>query len=450
MNLYYPKPRFANVHRRSFLTGTAALCAASLLPASAHTAGRRQKVSDGIDGFVEEGWGPVADTLRASFKAGKELGAACAVYHEGRPVVDLWGGLADSEKKLPWKEDTIVTVASTTKGATAICAHLLVQRGQLDLDAPVTRYWPEFGQAGKEDMPVRYLLSHQAGLPVLEKPLKFEQMIAWDPVIRALEAQRPLWTPGTEHHYHAMTYGFLVGEVVRRVSGKTLGTFFHDEIARPLRLSAWIGLPLEMEPRVARMEAAAPSSDPADQPVPGFAKVMGLSPEMAAVVVNKMWGADSVQGKRQVIATPEQSRSRAARAAENPSGNMCTDARSVARMYAATVSEVDGFRLLRPDTVAAMTQSQMGRSRLHGIPPELMSDTSNLFNMALGFQRPLPGNPLLGRASFGHAGSGGSIGVGDPESRVGFSYVTNYARSAFFDPRAMALMTAVRKCLGKA
>ena len=182
-----------------------------------------------------------------------EVGAACCVYADGRPVVDLWGGLADREANRPWDEDTIVAVASTTKGATAICAHLLAQRGELDLDAPVVKYWPEFGAAGKEQIPVRWLLSHQAGLPVIDTPLTFEDACAWHPVIRALEAQKPLWQPGTEHLYHAHTFGFLVGEVVRRITGKSLGTFFADEVAAPLGLSAWIGLPEEQEERVARI-----------------------------------------------------------------------------------------------------------------------------------------------------------------------------------------------------
>jgi CubicO group peptidase (beta-lactamase class C family) len=189
-------------------------------------------------------------------------------------VVDLWGGLADREKNRPWERDTVVGVASTTKGATAMCAHLLVQRGQLDLDAPVIRYWPEFGAAGKEKIPVRWLLSHQAGLPYVDTPVTFEEACAWDPLIRALEVQKPLWTPGTEHLYHAMTYGFLVGEVVRRITGRSLGTFFAEEIARPLGLSAWIGLPEEIEPRLARIEAAPFPYNSMEDLVTDFAKLL--------------------------------------------------------------------------------------------------------------------------------------------------------------------------------
>ena len=189
-----------------------------------------------VQGHVEEGWGKVADAFRANFEGNPgEVGAACCVYVDGRPVVDLWGGLADREANRPWDKDTIVAVASTTKGATAICAHLLVQRGELDLDAPVVKYWPEFGAAGKEHIPVRWLLSHQAGLPVVDGPLTFEEACAWHPVIRALEAQKPEWEPGTEHVYHSVTFGFLVGELVRRITGKSLGTLLRRRGRCPAR-----------------------------------------------------------------------------------------------------------------------------------------------------------------------------------------------------------------------
>src|SRR6476660_5948628 len=185
-----------------------------------------------VRGDVEVGGGAVADTFRANFEGNPgEVGAACCVYVGGRPVVDLWAGFADREASRPWNEDTIALVASTTKGATAICAHLLAQRGELDLDAPVVKYWPEFGAAGKEHIPVRWLLSHQAGLPTVDAKLTRAEALAWEPVIHALEVQAPFWEPGVAHGYHALTYGHLVGEVVRRIDGRSLGTFFHDEFA---------------------------------------------------------------------------------------------------------------------------------------------------------------------------------------------------------------------------
>jgi CubicO group peptidase (beta-lactamase class C family) len=439
--------------RRSFLAGATALGVTALT--SCARSGRRTSSAEsllgaGFGGFVEEGWGPVADVFRANIKEGRDLGAACCVYVDGRPVVDLWGGLADRKTNRPWERDTVAFVASTTKAATALCAHLLVQRGQLDLDAPVIRYWPEFGQAGKENIPVKYLLSHQAGLPILEAPLTFEEACAWDPVIRALEVQKPLWKPGTEHLYHAHTFGWLVGEVVRRISGKSLGTFFAEEIARPLGLSAWIGLPEESERRVAPVEAAPPSAKfPADL-VADFAKTMGLEPAVAGAVVKDVYGPDSVFMKTGTMgtATMENYQSRAWRAAEFGGGNMISDAHSLARMLAATVSEVDGIRLLQPETVAAMTKVQTDRSRMHGVPADLLPYTKNLFTMSLGFMLPSPPVPMLGPASFGHPGGVGSLGAADPESRVGFGYVPNLAQPGLTDTRARELTAAVRRCLG--
>jgi CubicO group peptidase (beta-lactamase class C family) len=406
----------------------------------------------GVNGIVEPGWERVQDTFRANLADGTDLGAACCVYVDGRAVVDLWGGLADGETQRPWERDTVALVASTTKGATALCAHLLVERGALDLAAPVTRYWPEFGAAGKDEIPVRYLLSHQVGLPYVDTPVTFQEACAWEPLIHALEVQPPLWTPGTEHLYHAQTFGFLVGEVVRRITGRSLGTFFAEDIAGPLGLSAWIGLPEAIEPRVARLAVQPFPYDSIEDLAADFATLMGLDPIVAERLVQTLWGPGSALMQAGAVGgvTAENMHSRAFRAAEFPGENMVSDAHAVARMYAATVSEVDGVRLLQPDTVAAMTELQTGHSRMYGVPPELQPSTKKLFNMSLGFWRSTPPiNPLLGPASFGHPGSGGSLGAADPVARVGFGYVPNRWTATLIDPRAIALTTAVRACLGE-
>lgn len=402
-------------------------------------------------GHVENGWGHVADAFRSNFEGNPgEVGAACCVYVDGRPVVDLWGGLADREANRPWDENTIALVASTTKGATAICAHLLAQRGLLDLDAPVVTYWPELGAAGKEHIPVRWLLSHQAGLPIVDGPLTFEQACAWHPVIRALEAQKPLWRPGTEHVYHAMTFGFLVGEVVRRITGKSLGTFFADEVARPLGLSAWIGLPEAQEERVARIAYATPFT--MDEVTAGMIETTGLDRDTVIAWMSAVWGPDSVQARASALGgafdhTTDYMSTRAFRAAEFPFGNMFTDARSVARMYAATVSEVDGVRLLTPATVDRMTVVQTDKTRLNGLPPGLNVPADRSFYMSLGFWRACPPMPWTGPAAFGHPGSGGSVGFADPGLGVGFGYVTNLWSFRVGEPRAQNLATAVAACL---
>jgi CubicO group peptidase (beta-lactamase class C family) len=405
-----------------------------------------------VRGHVEEGWGKVADAFRANFEGNPgEVGAACCVYVGGRPVVDLWGGLADREANRSWDKDTIVAVASTTKGATAICAHLLVQRGELDLDAPVVKSWPEFGAVGKEQIKVRWLLSHQAGLPIVDGPLTFEEACAWHPVIRALEAQKPLWEPGTEHVYHAVTFGFLVGELVRRITGKSLGTFFADEVAAPLGLSAWIGLPEEQEERVARIEYAAPFS--LEEMIAGMSESLGLDRDTVIAWVNSMWGPDSVQARAGVLGgamdpTSGYMNTRAWRAAEFPCCNMYTNARSLARMYAATVSEVDGVRLLDPATVERMTVVQTDKTQMNGLPPGLSLPADRSFYMSLGFWRACPPMPWVGPASFGHPGSGGSVAFGDPDAGVGFGYVTNLWSFRVGEPRASNLAAAVVACLG--
>jgi CubicO group peptidase (beta-lactamase class C family) len=197
-----------------------------------------------VGGHVAPGFEGVRDAFAHNFVEHGEEGASYAFYVGGTKVVDIWGGVRD-DTGAPYGEDTLQIVFSSTKGATAVCAHLLAERGLLDIDAPVVTYWPEFGQAGKETIPVRWLLTHQAGLPTVDARLTRAEALAWEPVIRALEVQLPLWEPGVAHGYHALTYGHLVGEVVRRIDGRSLGTFFHDEIAAPYGLEFWIGLPEE-------------------------------------------------------------------------------------------------------------------------------------------------------------------------------------------------------------
>ena len=404
-----------------------------------------------VQGHVEEGWGTVADAFRANFDGNPgEVGAACCVYAGGRPVVDLWGGLADRETSKPWAEDTIVLVASSTKGATAICAHLLAQRGELDLDAPVVRYWPEFDAAGKEEIPVRWLLSHQAGLPVVDTPLSYEEACAWSPVIRALEAQKPLWTPGTEHLYHANTFGFLVGEVVRRISGKSLGTFFADEVAGPLGLSAWIGLPEAEEARVTRI-TYAPFS--VEELTSGMIEATGLDADTVTAWIGALFAPGSAAARAGELGgafdvTSDFMNGYPYLAAEFPSSNMTSNARSLARMYAATVSEVDGVRLLDPATVERMTVVQTDKTRMHGLPPGLTIPADRSFYMSLGFWRACPPMPLAGPGSFGHPGAGGSIGFADPDAAVGFGYVPNLWSWNIAEPRAKNLAAAVVACLG--
>jgi CubicO group peptidase (beta-lactamase class C family) len=386
-----------------------------------------------IEGYTAEGFEKVRDQFQQNFDAGLEVGAAFAAYHRGEKVVDLWGGVADEASGRPWVEDTLELVYSSTKGATAVCANRLAQEGRLDIDAPVATYWPEFAQAGKEDMPVRYLLTHQAGLAWVDEELTLDQVLAWDPLVEALARQAPLWEPGSAHGYHAVTYGHLVGEVVRRITGKSLGTYFREEVAQPLGLDFWIGLPEEQEPRVAKLVGnLTPEAD------------MDLD-EATRALIEQFMGPETMLGRAltvngAILRDPEAQvgnifNSRRVHAAEIPAANGICDARSLARMYAACVGEVDGVRVLEESQMRdAATQRTSG-------PNIVLMDMDLQFG--LGFFVPSSMMDVGGPNSFGHAGAGGSLGWADPDAELAFGYVMNkMAQAIAGDLRSTSLINA--------
>lgn len=368
-----------------------------------------------IDGEVAPGFEKVRDAFQANFDNGSEVGAAFSAYHKGRKVVDLWGGVADQDTGAPWNEDTLILVFSSTKGATAICANHLAQQGLLDMDAPVVEYWPDFGRNGKEDIPVSYLLSHQAGLAWVDGDLTAEEALSWEPVIEALENQHPNWKPGSQHGYHATTYGWLVGELVRRVSGKSVGTYFREHVGDPLGLDFWIGLPESEDHRVAPLISMIPPSvsveslhDPGDDPV--------------AQMISAFLGPDTMLGKALFApggALTDQDiwNSRAMRAAEVPAANGVGDARSLARMYAGCIGEVDGLRILTSDQVKRATVQQTEG------PNAVLLNMDIQFG--LGFMLPSTVITFGGPNGFGHFGAGGSLGWADPDAELSFGYVMN-------------------------
>ena len=383
-----------------------------------------------IDGIVAPGFERVKDAFATNFEKHGEVGAAFSLYHRGEKVVDLWGGVADPKSGRPWAEDSIVMVFSSTKGATAVCAHLLAQRGELDLDAPVASYWPEFAAAGKEDIPVRWLLCHRAGLPIFDDPITVEEFLAWEPPVKTLAAQSPVWQPGTTHGYHSGTYGWLVGEVVRRVSGKSLGTFFADEVAGPLGLDFWIGLPENEESRVVPVIAVDLSDGAMDE--------QALTDRRRDLLAASR-DPDSLLAKPATTGLLDPN-SRAFRAAELPAGNGVADARSLARMYASLIGDgVDGIRLLNDETVArATTEQSNGRDEVLRIQTRF----------GLGFELNLPHGHLGQEGAFGHSGAGGSLAFADPKAEIGFAYVMNQMQLvASDDPRTLSLIAAVHESL---
>ncbi|MEV0297357.1 serine hydrolase domain-containing protein [Nocardia sp. NPDC050710] len=385
-----------------------------------------------IDGVVANGYEAVRAAFAANFAERGDIGAAVCVYRDGRPVVDLWGGSADPNGGRAWERDTIQLVYSSTKGVTTTAAHLLAQRGDLDFDAPVVRYWPEFAAAGKAEIPVRWLLSHQAGLAALDKPVPLADALAWQPMVEALAAQTPNWTPGTAHGYHGRTFGWLVGEVIRRVSGRSVGQFVAEEIAGPLGMDFFIGLPEAERHRVSRL-VFAPAVDFAAVPAE-------LIPAGMRDLVAAKLDPNSLANRAFQVTDPAEIDfdSPAVQAAEIPSSNGIGTARGLARLYASLIGEVDGIRLLTPETVAAATRVQAdGIDRVIMLPNRY----------GTGYMLPTEGLPLGGGASFGHPGRGGSVAYADPSHGIAFAYVTNYIIEGALDLRARSLVEALDRAL---
>ena len=396
-----------------------------------------------IGGTVAPGFEGVREAFARNFTEHGEVGAGFSLVHDGATVVDLWGGVADVATLSPYTEDTLQLVFSTTKGATAILANRLAQRGELDVDAPVSEYWPEFAQAGKDEIPVRWLLCHKAGLPFVDRDLGLGECLAWEPPVKALAAMTPIWEPGTAHGYHAVTYGWLVGEVIRRVTGRSVGQFFADEVAGPLGLEFWIGLPDVQQARVAPL-----TNTGLDRQAPGMAaeapggEAQGMIEQLEALLgpgsllIKALGGTSSLAlAGKGVFNKPE------VRSAELPAANGVTNARSLARMYATVIGAVDGTGpLLTPEQVAAATTTQTS-----GADQVLMMDTT----FGLGFMTSSEFSPYGGPRSFGHAGAGGSVGFADPEHGLGFGYVMNRMMTNLSgDPRTRGLVAAVYDAIG--
>lgn len=390
-----------------------------------------------IRGTVEAGYEPVREAFERNFVENGDIGAGFCLYVDGAKVVDLTGGVRDTDGTA-YDDTTLQLVFSSTKGVTATCAHLLAQRGELDLDAPVADYWPEFSTAGKADIPVRWLLSHQAGLVDVDRAMTVEEALDWTTICDALADSPPLWEPGTGYGYHAVTYGWLVGEVVRRVAGIDFGEFVRREISEPLGLDLWVGLPDDEQHRVSPLINSGMPGLPTPEPA-GDADSETDAPSLVGML-DMLLGEGNLLGRALTAPggafTDDQVWNEArVRSAQIPAANGVTNAASLARMYAALVSEVDGVRLLDADTLErAITPQVSGPSTvpLLDIP------------FALGFMTHSPLSPLLNGRSFGHYGAGGSLGFADPDRRVAGAYVMNAAQLAIAgDARTLGLLAAV-------
>ncbi|HVO04267.1 MAG TPA: serine hydrolase domain-containing protein [Candidatus Cybelea sp.] len=372
------------------------------------------------EGICDPRFAGVREAFERHFADGLDHGGGVSVVVGGKTVADLWGGHADAAKTRPWREDTLVNIWSCTKGVVALAIALLVERRQLRYDAPVAKVWPQFAAKGKERITLDLVLSHQAGLNGLDVAMDEAGLCAWFPYADALGAMAPLWEPGTHCIYHALSYGHLAGEVLRRVDGRGVGGFVADEIARPLGADFFIGLPLAEDHRAAEIIEGPRTSE-----------------WVTAVLATPF--PHSCRNPTPVATAPNH---RAWRAAQIPGGNGQATARALARIYGmlAAGGTLDGKRLIAPETIAEAI-----RPRFSGVDESFSLPAA----FAAGFQ--IEDEPYAGLASsktFGHSGWGGAYGFADPEAQVGFAYVTNLMLGFDdVDPRRRALIEAVYAAL---
>ncbi|MGQ3049214.1 MAG: serine hydrolase domain-containing protein [Niveispirillum sp.] len=388
-----------------------------------------------IHGYCTPKFEGVRAEFARNFENRGEIGASVAIYVGGTLEVSLWGGVADAASSRAWEEDTLAAIFSSTKGLSATCMHILADRGLITFDAPVARYWPEFAANGKAGITVGMVLAHQAGMPVFREPLPDAGLTDWRLIVSRLEAEAPVWAPGTQSGYHAVTIGYLLGEILRRVTGRTIGQFLRDNVAGPLGADVWIGLPAELHDKVATAYFDAPSPDSAL-----FRKIVEEPQSLAGLLVFNS-GNDH---------TPESVNSAARRSAENPSAGGIASAKGLARVYAplALDGSVDGLRLVSRDMLPYMRYVRSAAA----IDPILQVATAftSGFSKSWGDRRRGEGeHAIIGEQAFGTAGAGGSMGFADPQAQMSFGYVMNRLGPGIaLNNRCQSLIDAAYTALG--
>jgi CubicO group peptidase (beta-lactamase class C family) len=374
-----------------------------------------------VTGTVASGFEPVREVFEENFRSRGEVGAGVAVMVGDEVVVDLHGGVTEPGGD-PYDASTLQMVASCTKGAMAILILRLVDQGLIDLDQPMVAYWPEFGANGKESVTVRQALAHRAGIPYFDGGLTLEEMIAWDPAVAKVIAQAPIWEPDSDHGYHAITHAWIVGELIRQVTGMSPGAFLQQEISQPLGIDLWVGLPASELGRVAPLIPPLPPATPDDFSV--LMMTPGTNAFRAFCTGDGLFSWLNIHEQWQ---------------AELPAGNGMGNALALAKMYAACLTEVDGIRLVSPETLADGVRTQS-----KGFDQVLGFDS----HFGTGFMLTSEYRPMSGSGAFGHPGLGGSLGFGDIERGFSFGYTVNQmGPSTPADPRSVALIDAVLACL---
>jgi CubicO group peptidase (beta-lactamase class C family) len=391
---------------------------------------QRDVAAGRLAGNYDERFMPVVDEFVRNFDERGEVGGSLCLTLDGETLVDVWGGVADPTTGTAWERDTISIVHSCTKGATGLCAHVLAAQGLLDLEAPVAEYWPEFARAGKETATVRMMLDHSVGVPVLRGDIARGELYDWDRMVARIEAEEAFWEPGTRHGYHMINFGWTVGELVRRASGRSLGTFFREAVAAPLGIDFWIGLPEEHEHRVAPV---MPTLRQKGDPLSAFElAVVSDRTSVSSLALANIGGLDP--------------NSRAAHAAEIGGGGGITNGRGLAGMY--TPLALGGGALVDRDGVDRMRRVSSAVNR----DATLCIAT----RFAMGFMVSMDNRArhdtdsvILGEHAFGHVGAGGSIGFADPSCGLAFGYSMNrMGKGILLNERGQSVVDATYRILG--
>jgi CubicO group peptidase (beta-lactamase class C family) len=379
-----------------------------------------------ISGEVAPGFAPVKAVFRELWDE-IEIGASFCAWHRGQKVVDIWGGFADVEMTIPWQRDTLVNVYSTTKGLASLAIAILYDEGRIDYNERVTTYWPEFGAEGKQDITVAQLLSHQAGLCGVDTRLTVADLYDWDKMVNLLAAQKPLWTPGEGAGYHAITWGYFPGELIRRITGKTLGQYFHEKVAAPLDADFYIGLPDAEMHRVATMNG------------PNRAR---KKPRIAAGTLMQMPALFPIALQNPSISPFKDASSRAWRKAEIAAANGQANARGIATIYAALAmgGELNGTRIIRNSAILEATRLE--------VDMEVDKVTGRPMRRGRGFMLNTDGAYGPNPQAFGHGGAGGSIGFADQDNQLAAGYAMNQMQADVAEtPRSQLLTNALYACL---
>lgn len=378
-----------------------------------------------VGGGVAAGFEPLVETFAETLAISHGHGGALHIRVAGTVVADMWGGKASKARS--WQQDTPTVIFSCTKGLVAILIGELVREGRLDLDAPACAYWPEFAARGKDSIPVRWLLSHRAGLPATRRDLQLADIVNWDRMVQVLAEEEPLLSPGRGHVYHALTYGWLAGEIIRRVCGVGVEEFFAQRVVRPLQVEAWIGVPKEALPRVAQLykapippDVSAPLVDPRAAALAERAMTLGALP---VEIAEPNAGFNSAEMRRAVI----------------PGAGGVATAQALATIWSATVSDAESIRLLNNEVLADMCREQSAGEPALSVPGPWP-------RWGTGFMLTSERRPFLTDDSFGHDGLGGQVAFADPQYEVGFAYLTNDLQE-FSDLRGVMLVEAFRRLL---